>query len=87
MLAQLALEGLQDYVQDSVGIQVEVSDDALDDLEYLGRADGAQILVELSDQLRVAFAFLPEQVELLLLVAARKEKKQKKTILKKKSQH
>ena len=71
MLFQLALEALQDDVEDAVRVQVEVADDGLDDPQDLFGAGalGHVRLVELGDQLGVAFRLLPEQVVLLLLVA------------------
>ena len=73
MLIQLTLERLEDDVQHAVGVQVEVADDALDDFQHLSGADRGEILVQLRDQLAVAFALFSEEVELLLLVAGGKE--------------
>ena len=71
MLFQLALEALQDDVQDPVWVQVEVPDDGLDDPQDLFGAGplGHVRLVELGDELGIAFRLLPEQVVLPLLVA------------------
>ena len=71
VLVQLALEALQDDVEDTVGVEVEVADDGLDHLEHLPRAGfGRHVrLVQLGDQLGVPFGLLPKQVVLLLLVA------------------
>ena len=83
-LLGLALEALEDDVEDAVGVEVEVTDEGLDHLDHVGGADlerelwsekesrpyRAEVLVELRDQLGVTLGLLPEQVELLLLVAA-----------------
>ena len=82
-LLGLALETLEDDVEDAVGVEVEVADEGLDHLDHVGGADlerelwskkesspyRAQVLVQLRDQLGVTLGLLTEQVELLLLVA------------------
>ena len=68
-MAWLALEALEDDVQDAVRVEIEVADDGLNDLYDVRWRNGGEILVEFSNQLRVSLAFLAEQVEFLLLVA------------------
>ena len=68
-MAWLALEALEDDVQDAVRVEIEVADDGLNDLYDVRWHNGGEILVEFSNQLRVSLAFLAEQVEFLLLVA------------------
>ena len=71
MHVELALEGLEDDVEDAVGVEVEEADDGLDDLHDLDGRHRRQVLVQLRHQLRVALGLFAEQVVLLLLVAAR----------------
>lgn len=63
------LERLEYDVEHAIRVQVEAADQRLDDLQRFGGGDGVAVLVQLSDQLRVALGLLAEQIEATLLVA------------------
>ena len=71
MLVELAFERLQDDVKHSVRVEVEVANDRHDDLQSFGWRRHGEVLIQFSDQLRIPFALLAKEVELLLLVAVK----------------